>query len=178
MKTEFQLPEFLPFRRGEQLEAGPGRGDLAGDGLAPVVAGAAEALLVFLVEFQLAVTAGEALFPGRQQGVQAGCARLEGFPQLPVHQLVDDARHQKPIGAGTAAGQLGIGAGGGHHLGHLGGQLLQPAAVVFPVEQRAPAGFAVRALRQPAAPGDQAEAPALDVAPPEQVIPQARLIGA
>ena len=79
LEAEFQFPEFLPFRRREQLQAGPGGSHLAGDGLAPVVAGAAEALLLFLIELEFPVAAGKALFPGRQERIEAGCTGLEGF---------------------------------------------------------------------------------------------------
>ena len=85
------------------------------------------------VEGEAAARIPQGRFPGRQQRIQPLAAGGEGGPQLAIHQLLHDAGHQQPIGAGPAAGQVAIGAGGGHHLGHPQGQLLEAAAVVFTV---------------------------------------------
>jgi hypothetical protein len=182
LQAEFQLPQLLPFGGGEQLQAGPGRGHPPGHRLAPVVGGNDQPFEVFLVEVQLAIALAEGFLPGQQQRVEPFALRLETRPQLAVEQGLQQAGHPQPAAARAPAGQgrIALGAGGqgaGGHLGDADRQLFQAPPVAFAVEQGQPAGDAVLDLGQPAAPGDQAQRPALQVGPPAQVVGHVRVAG-
>ena len=201
LQGKAQGPEVFPFGGGVELEAGAGGGHIAGDAFAPVVAGGGEAFGVFISEMDHAGVGAKGLLPGTEQGVEAFGVGGEAGAQLGIHQVFQQGGHPQASAAGPAAGH-GVGgphrfgpqpggavaalSGGlppgqrtSGHQGQSGGQILQAAPVVFAVEQGNPAGpvgvalsSAQLHLGNPAAPGDQAEGPALHVTPPAQFIGQ------
>ena len=181
LEPEAQLPELLALGWGEQLQTGAGRLHLARHALTPVVGGDAEPLELLLVQIEAAIALAQGLLPGRQQGIEPACAGAEACPQLAIEQGFEQAGHPQATAAGAAAGQGGIaqGAGGqgaGCDLGQAAGQVFEAAAVVFPVEQGQPAGLALFELGQPAPPSYQAQGPALQVAPPAELIGHLRVL--
>ena len=166
LQPEAQLPELLALGGGEQLQAGAGWLHLARHPFTPVVGGDAETLQLLLAQAEAAIAFAQGLLPGRQQGIEPACAGTEAHPQLAIEQGFQQAGHPQAPAAGAAAGQGGVtagacGQGAGGHLGQAAGQVFEAAAVVFAVEEGQPAGLALGDLGQPAAPGDQAQGPAL-----------------
>ena len=172
LEAEAQLPQLLPLRRREQFQAGMGRLHPAGHRLAPVVGGGFQPFGVLAIELQPAIARAEGLLPGAQEGIEAGAGGAEACPQLAIEQGLQQPGHQEPLGAGPAAAEAVAAFAGIHHLGQARRQVFEAAAVVFAVEQGLPAAAALAGLRQPAAPGQQAQAPAFKMAPPAQFIGQ------
>ena len=181
LEGEAQLPELLLRRRGEQFQAGPRRRHPARHRLAPVVGGDLQAFDRLAIESDAAIAGAQGPLPGGQQWIEAGGRWLEAGPQLACQQGLQQTRHPQPTAAGAAAGH-GLLAwrsgsdGAGGHLGQPDRHLLQPVAVAFAVEQGPPAGLALLHQGQPAAAGDQAQGPALQVAPPAQFIGQVEMV--
>ena len=181
LQAKAQLPELFAFSRGEQFEIGPGGGHLAGHRFAPMVGGDGKTLAVFFAEAEAAIALAQGFLPGRQEGIEAVVRRLIARPELAIEQGLQQACDPQAAAARPAAGQGWIARearrqGTGGHLGQAGGQFFETAPVVFPVEQRQPAGLAGFDLGQPAAPGNQAQGPTLQVGPPAQVIGHFRMV--
>ena len=149
-----------------------GRLHPAGHRLPPMVGGGFQPFGVLAIELQPAVARAEGLLPGAQEGIEAGAGGAEARPQLAIEQGLQQPGHQEPLGAGSAAAEAVAAFARIHHLGQARRQVFEAAAVVFAVEQGLPAAAALAGLRQPAAPGQQAQAPALQVTPPAQFIGQ------
>ena len=201
LQSEAQLPEILPIRWGVQFKAGAGRSKIAGDALPPVMAGCGQAFGLFIADLDHPGLRPQGLLPEGQQGIKPIGGGLKVLAQLRVHQVFQQRRHPQASAAGPAAGhrvggphrlwpQSGgavaaapqgfpPGQGAGGHQRQAGRQILEPAPVFFPVEQRHPTGpmgialpFAELHLGNPAAPGHQAQGPALQMAPPAQFVSQ------
>ena len=201
LQPEAQLPEVFSIGRGVEFQAGAGRGESADDALPPVMAGGGQAFGLLITDLDHPCFRAKGLLPEGQQGIEAIGGRFKVLAQLRVHQVFQQRGHPQTAAAGPAAGH-GVGGphrfraqsgsavaaapqrftprqGTGGHQGQAGRQILQPAPVFFPVEQRHPAGpmgialpFAEFHLGNPAAPGCQAQGPALQVAPPAQFVGQ------
>ena len=201
LQPEAQFPEILPIRWGVQFQACAGRGKSAGDALSPVMAGGGQAFGLFITDFDHSGLRAQRLLPEGQQGIKPIRGRFKVLAQLRVHQVFQQRRHPQASAAGPAAG-YGVGGphglgsqpggavaaapqrfppgqGAGGHQRQAGRQILEPAPVFFPVEQRHPTGpmgialpFAELHLGNPAAPGHQAQGPALQMAPPAQFVSQ------
>ena len=182
LQRQAQLPELLPLLGSGQFQAGAGWRHLARHRLAPVVGGHLQPLGLLLVELELPLPGPQGPLPGAQQRVEllAGLDR-ETLAQLAIEQGFQEAGHPQPTTTRPPAAEGGFGFaaiadGTGGHLGQADGQGLQPMAIVLAVEQRQPVGPPLLHQGQPAPPGDQAEAPALQVGPPAQVIGQVGMV--
>ena len=165
------------------------------------MAGGGQAFGLFIADLDHPGLRPQGLLPEGQQGIKPIGGGFKVLAQLCVHQVFQQRRHPQASTAGPAAGHrvggshrlrsqpggavaaapqgFTPGQGAGGHQRQAGRQILQPAPVFFPVEQRHPTGpmgialpFAELHLGNPAAPGHQAQGPALQMAPPAQFVSQ------
>ena len=158
-----------------------------------------EALGLLFSDLDDAGFGAKRVLPERQQWIEAVWVGLKVFAELGINQVFQQGRHAETTAPRPAAGHRVSGTHGlgpeacgavaasphrfapgqctGGHQGEAVGEIFQTAPVVFPVQQGDPAGpmrvalaLAQLHLGDPAAPCNEAEGPALEVAPPAQFI--------
>ena len=196
-----QLPELFSLCRCLQFQAGACSGEISSDALAPMEAGAGQPFGLFITDLNHPCFGAQGVLPQGQQGIEAVGGWFKVLAQLCVDQILQQRGHPQAATAGPAAGHRvggthGLrtqpchavtaptqwfppGQGAGGHQRQAGGQILQASPVLLAVEQRYPSGpvgislaFAQFHLGNPAPPGHKAEGPALQMAPPAQLIGQ------